>query len=96
MQDKILKIAESLPYEFITDGDDRPLIIIEGKLPTPFNPYENDSDAFKVLEAGIKEFGYTRFLGAFEKFVRGDENLRKAICEAYLALIKQESESAKP
>ena len=68
-----------------------------------FNPYENDADAFKVLEALIKFvcehkhwmsvdiFGpfAIEITGVLSKQFEG-KTLREAICKAYLSLIQQE------
>ena len=121
MQDKILKIAESI----FPDKNIRLMIspfskgeeVYVGEKPMGyfhfpasqfntekrFNPYENDADAFKVLEALIKnrEVKICEWDGFIEKGTTvyfGDRRLschrtpKGAICDAYLSLIDQDKE----
>ena len=63
-----------------------------------FNPYENDADAFKVLEALLELSGQLTITSGFNgtlfcveivrKYHEADD-FRSAICAAYLSLINQ-------
>ena len=96
MQDKILEIAKGLGYEaYISSGRVFAYIYEWDE----FNPYENDADAFKVLQVLIAKCD-TQILHSHGKYSvesivysdyhGSDKNLKAAICEAYLSLIQQE------
>lgn len=56
-----------------------------------FAPYQDDADAFKVLEAGIEKVGAAWFLAEVTNIIRlKKKTLHEAICETYLSLIQQE------
>jgi len=110
MQDKILEIAKNIDFKNklcirIISGDSGQDYVTWEDTDEIFNPYENDADAFKVLEALVKAGKEVLFLDCeelsteeYKPFpsvwsrvleVVGD-NLRSSICEAYLSLIQQE------
>ena len=121
MQDKILKIAESifpdknirLMISLFSKGEE----VYVGEKPMGyfhfpasqfntekrFNPYENDADAFKVLEAlvarliktanarlQINDDGYLIVIHPDSDKTMFGLFDRGSICEAYLSLIQQE------
>lgn len=100
MQDKILKIAESLGLERFSSLGGHFWIGDSIEYQRIFNPYGSDADAFKVLEASLNKLEEVRIFKnhAYNWFdvdmnkcpVGRQECLRESICEAYLSLIQQE------
>ncbi len=103
MQDKILEIAKGLGYEaYISSG--RVFFSDDGfEVWGEFNPYENDANAFKVLEAlvarliktanarlQINDDGYLIVIHPDSDKTMFGLFDRGSICEAYLSLIQQE------